>query len=53
MYKLKERLIEALPFKDRVVVRCFWDISLKPKVEKKMIYNNCACRKGKGIDFAI
>lgn len=29
IYEPKERLIEALPFKDRVVVRCFCDVSLK------------------------
>ena len=29
--EVQERLIEALPFKDRVMVRCFCDICLKPK----------------------
>ena len=53
IYEPKERLIEALPFKDRVVVRCFCDICLKPKIERKLIYDNCACRKGKGTTFAI
>ena len=53
IYEPKERLIEALPFKDRVMVRCFCDICLKPKIERKLIYDNCACRKGKGTTFAI
>ncbi len=53
IYEPKERLIEALPFKDRVVVRCFCDYSLKPKLEKRLIYDNVACQKGKGINFAI
>ncbi len=53
IYEPKERLIEALPFKDRVVVRCLCDICLKPKIEKKLIYDNCACRIGKGTTFAI
>lgn len=53
IYEPKERLIESLPFKDRVVIRCFCDITLKPKIEKKLIYDNCACRKNKGTDFAI
>lgn len=53
IYEPKKRLIEALPFKDRVVVRCFCDICLKPKIEKKLIYDNSACRKGKGTTFAI
>lgn len=53
IYEPKERLIEALPFKDRVVIRCFCDVCLKPKIESKLIYDNCACRKGKGTTFAI
>ncbi len=53
IYEPKERLIEALPFKDRVVIRCFCDVCLKPNIEKKLIYDNCACRKGKGTTFAI
>lgn len=53
IYEPKERLIEALPFKDRVVVRCFCEECLKPKVEKKLIYDNCACRINKGSSFAI
>ena len=53
IYEPKERLIEALPFKDRVVVRCFCDITLKPKIENRLIYDNCACRKGKGTYFVI
>lgn len=35
------------------MVRCFCDVCLKPKIEKKLIYDNCACRKGKGTTFAI
>lgn len=53
IYEPKERLIESLPFKDRVVIRCFCDYSLKPKLEKRLIYDNVACRKGKGTEFAI
>lgn len=53
IYEPKERLIEALPFKDRVVVRCFCDVCLKPKIERKLIYDNCACRSGKGTTFAV
>ena len=26
---------------------------LKPKIERKLIYDNCACRSGKGTTFAI
>jgi len=53
IYEPKERLIEVPPFKDRVVIRCFCDNVLKPKIEKKLIYDNAACRKGKGSSFAI
>lgn len=53
IYEPKERKIEALPFKSRVMVRCFCDVCLKPKVERTLIYDNAACRKGKGTIFAI
>ena len=53
IYEPKERLIEALPFKDRVMVRCFCDIVLRDKIEVKLIYDNCSCRKNKGTTFAI
>lgn len=53
IYEPKQRIIEALPFKDRVVIRCFCDKVLKPKIESKLIYDNTACRKLKGTDFAI
>lgn len=53
IYEPKERLIEALPYKDRVVIRCFCDQCLKIKIEKKLIYDNAACRKKKGALFSI
>ena len=53
IYEPKERLIEALPFRDRVMVRCFCYICLKTKIEPKLIYDNCACIKGKGTTFAL
>lgn len=53
IYEPKKRLIEALPFKDRVMVRCFCDVCLKDKIEKKLIYDNGACRSGKGTAFSI
>lgn len=53
IYEPKQRLIEALPYKDRVVIRCFCDNVIKPKLEKKLIYDNAACRKEKGTSFAI
>ena len=53
IYEPKERIIEALPFKDRVVIKCFCDAVLRNKIEKKLIYDNAACRKEKGTTFAI
>lgn len=53
IYEPKERKIEALPFKDRVVIKCFCDVVLRRKIEKRLIYDNAACRKEKGTTFAI
>lgn len=53
IYEPKKRLIEAPPYKDRVVIKCFCEFSIKPKLEKRLIYDNAACRKGKGTSFAI
>lgn len=53
IYEPKERIIEAPPYKDRVIIRCFCDNCLKPKLEHKLIYDNVACRKEKGTTFAI
>lgn len=53
IYEPKERLIEALPYKDRVVIRCFCDYSIKSRIEPKLIYDNAACRISKGTDFSI
>ena len=53
VFEPKERLIEAPPYKDRILIRCFCDICLKPKIESKLIYDNAACRKEKGTSFAI
>lgn len=53
VYEPKERLIEAPPYKDRVLIRCFCDVCLKSRIERKLIYDNAACRKEKGTSFAI
>ena len=53
IYEPKERTIEALPFRDRVVIKCFCNITLKDKIDKKLIYDNAACRENKGTAFAI
>lgn len=49
----KERKIHALHYIDRVVQHCICDEVLAPKLEKKLIYDNVACRMNKGTHFAL
>ncbi len=49
----KDRIIHALHYRDRVVQHCLCDEILAPILEKKLIYDNSACRIGKGTHFAI
>lgn len=53
IYEPKERLIEALPYNDRVVLMAFCTNIIEPKLEKSLIFDNVACRKGKGTLFGI
>ncbi|MCQ2372716.1 MAG: reverse transcriptase/maturase family protein [Phascolarctobacterium sp.] len=53
VYDPKERIIHALHYKDRVVQHCICDEVLGPLLDKKLIYDNAACRKGKGTHFAL
>ena len=53
IYEPKKRNIEALSYKDRVVLMAFCTNIIQPKIEKKLIYDNVACRKGKGTFFGI
>ena len=42
----------SINFKDRVYQRSINDNALYPAIVKSFILDNCACQKGKGIDFA-
>lgn len=42
----------SIAFKDRVYQRSINDNVLYPSISKSFIIDNCACQKGKGIDFA-
>ena len=42
----------SISFKDRVYQRSINDNALYPSVQRSFIIDNCACQKGKGIDFA-
>lgn len=53
IYDPKERDIHALHYRDRVVQHCICDEVLEPILDKKLIYDNCACRKGKGTHFSM
>jgi len=49
----KDREINALHYRDRVVQHCICDEVLAPALDKRLIYDNAACRPGKGTHFAI
>lgn len=53
IYEPKKREIQALEYKDRVVQHVLCDLYLYPLLTSKFIYDNGACQKGKGTDFAI
>ena len=48
----KEREIMSIRFRDRVYQRSLNDVEIYPEMSKHFIYDNCACQKGKGSDFA-
>ncbi len=49
----KEREIHALRYTDRVVQHALCDEVLGPLLERKLIFDNAACRVGKGTHFAL
>lgn len=53
VYYPKEREIMAPPFRDRVVQRCLCEHALMPAIEKHLIYDTYACRKGKGTHACL
>lgn len=48
----KPREIASIMFVDRVYQRSLNDNYIYPTMSKSFIYDNCACQKGKGTDFA-
>lgn len=48
----KKREGLSISFKDRVYQRSINDNVLYPSIVRSFIIDNCACQKGKGIDFA-
>lgn len=53
IYEPKKREIQALEYKDRIVQHVLCDLYLYPLLTSRFIYDNGACQKGKGTDFAI
>lgn len=53
IYEPKKRLIQACAYVDRIVQHCLCDNYLTELIDSKLIYDNCACRKNKGLDFAV
>lgn len=49
----KPRHIQSVHISERVVQRCLCDYALVPILSKTFIYDNGACLKNKGIDFAL
>lgn len=48
----KERQIMSIAFRDRVYQRSLNDVAIYPAMSRSFIYDNAACQKGKGADFA-
>lgn len=53
IYDPKLREIQAPCYRDKLVQHLICDNYLSPLLEKRLIYDNCACRKNKGISFAL
>ena len=49
----KERIIKSISFRDKVVQRSLCDNVVSPLFERHFIYDNFACRKGKGVHAAL
>ena len=49
----KRREVHALHYRDRVVQHSLCDNVVAPLIEPRLIFDNCACRAGKGTDFAL
>lgn len=53
IHEPKEREIMATRIKDRQFQRSLCDNILYPQITRSFIYDNCACQRGKGVDFAL
>lgn len=53
IYDPKEREIQAIGYRDRIIQHSICDNYLTPLLNRHLIYDNAACRKNKGTSFAI
>ncbi|MCL2090524.1 MAG: RNA-directed DNA polymerase [Micrococcales bacterium] len=53
IFEPKERSVFAPAYRDRVVQHCLCDGIVAPVLEPRLIYDNAACRVGKGTHFAL
>ena len=53
LYEPKARSIYAPDYADRVVQHCLCDNIVMPRLEPRLIYDNAACRVGKGTHFSM
>jgi len=53
VHEPKERSIFAPDYADRVVQRCLCDNIVIPRLEPRLVYDNAACRVGKGTHFSM
>ena len=49
----RERSVQSISMRDKVVQRCLCDFSLVPIISRSLIYDNGACLKKRGVSFAI
>lgn len=53
VYEPREREIQTLSYRDRMVQHILCDEVLMPRISKKLIYDNVACQEEKGNNFAV
>lgn len=53
IYEPKRRSVFAPAYRDRVVQHCLCDQVVAPVLEPRLVYDNAACRVGKGTHFAL
>lgn len=53
IYEPKERIIVATRLKDRQFQRSLCDHGLYDAITRSFIHDNCACLKGRGVDYTL